>query len=110
MRTASATTSSAKRAPRRVLLRSWVKVVRHELHQKRWSGWRGRPRAIGAAAALPLRLVSRLEHLGQRTRRFPHAHPPYPGVYRISSRITGSDLGFCPLSATLNLTLSIKAP
>jgi hypothetical protein len=38
--------------------------------------------------------VSKLEHFGQRTRHFPHAQPPYPAVYRISSQKPSADLGF----------------
>jgi hypothetical protein len=48
-----------------------------------------------------LRLVSKLEQLGQRTRRFPHAQPPYPAVYRISNQKPSADLGFrAPASNT----------
>jgi hypothetical protein len=43
---------------------------------------------------MPLRLVSRLPHLGQRTRRFFHAQPFYPVVYWIATAKAVPDLGF----------------
>lgn len=48
---------------------------------------------MGAVSILPFRLVSRLPHLGQRTRRFPHARASYPVVYWITTRNPASDLG-----------------
>lgn len=58
------------------------------------NGLRDPARFVGAVVVLPLRLVSRLPHNGQRTRRFSHPEPSYPVVYRIATAKAASELGF----------------
>lgn len=71
--------SSANFARDRALLRPSVKLVLQSLQRKRWSGFMGPFSPTGAAWVLPLRLVLRLLHFGQRTRRFFHSLTPLSG-------------------------------